>query len=488
MNRLGFILFVLIIVLISITGNCQFSRYWGESFSTKSALLSGAVVGGYQDESSIYYNPAILSDSSVNQYSFANGLARIDFHRYENAMGNDLDIRNNETNVDPGFLSINLYPKNKLGLVWKAAYFKRNAYDNGYVGEYSATYQVFPQLKDNEQYIGRVSSRTEYNDFWYGVGVAKFINDKLSFGLSTFLRYTNLRYNYQKSIEIGTVNQDSLNQKVALNSFYQNIRGYNWRGTIKLGVNYRISNQLRTGVTITSPSISLISSANGSTSISRINVPDFDNVDILPDYFYYAHGENMDMKVKDPFSIAFGVDYRVPKYRWNLTVEWFAGIQPYKLIDQNTGEVEVQKTTKVPGERLEPLSYAAGGKSTANVALGLEIYNKNNRSVLVGFKTDFDALNDYDYGELSYLSTLANVNSNYYHFSAGKNFAFLKFEVLFGIQYSISRQKNLEAFANFSAPVDFNSTEPYQLEGPIQNNMNFYGDALTIFVGLTIKN
>jgi hypothetical protein len=169
-------------------------------------------------------------------------------------------------------------------------------------------------------------------------------------------------------------------------------------------------------------------------------------------------------------------------------MEWFGGLKPYKMIDQEEGAVNFIKTTVVPDNGSDVLSYAAGGKSLVNIALGLEIYNENNRSILVGFKTDFDALNGFDYEDLSHLSTLENTASNFYHFSAGKSFSFLKYDVLFGLQYSISRQKNLPAFANFSSPVTLNTSNPYDLEGPIQNNMKFKGDVLILFVGLTLKN
>jgi hypothetical protein len=255
-----------------------------------------------------------------------------------------------------------------------------------------------------------------------------------------------------------------------------------------LGFNYRFNDKLRGGVTITTPSFSILSSAEGTSNATRVNIIDGSTGDFLPDYFYDGTGQGMKMTFKDPLSIAVGLDYNLKKLRWNVTVEWFAGLAPYKLVDQTEGEVDVLKTTVVPFERSEVLSFAAGGKSIANIALGLEIYNKNHRSVLVGFKTDFDALNNFDYQELSHLNTLVNAKSNYYHFSAGKSFLFLKYDVLFGLQYSLSRQKGLPAFANFAPPIDFAGNNPYELEGPIHNNMNYKGDALTLFVGLTLKN
>ncbi len=465
----------------------QFSHYWGESFSTKSALLSGAVVGGYQDESSIYYNPSILSDSSVNQFSFANGVVNIDYLRYENALGEGVDVSHLESSVNAGFLSVNLYPKDKFQLVWKAAYFNRSKFDNSLGDEVKKQYNVIELNPGIEQYIGKVGSRTEFNDYWYGLGIAKFVNDKLSVGVSGFLRYTSLRYHYSKTIEIGSMGFDT-NQKIAISSDLMDTRGYTWRGTLKLGGNYRFNEKISGGITITSPSLFFAGSAHGNNSFSRVNNPNAETGELLPDYFYDASGANMRMNVRDPLSVAVGVDYRLEKLRWNVTAEWFAGIAPYRIIDQTTGKVTELKTTYLPEDPMEVLSFVGGGKSIVNIAVGLEIYNKNDRSVMLGFKTDFDALKGFDYQELSHLHTMVNAKSNYYHFSAGKSFLFLKYDVLFGVQYSISRQKNLKALANFSDPVDLSTSGAYNLEGEVQNNMHFKGDALTFFLGLTLKN
>ena len=168
----------------------------------------------------------------------------------------------------------------------------------------------------------------------------KFVNENLSFGLSGFLRYTSLRYHFTKSIEISAISADT-NQRIALANDITSSRGYNWRGTVKLGANYRFSKNVSGGMTITSPSMYFASSISGSRNISRINNPDPNDTGVLPDYFYDATGEKMKLNVRDPLSIAVGVDYRLEKLRWNLTTEWFAGLKPYKVIDQTDGDLSL---------------------------------------------------------------------------------------------------------------------------------------------------
>jgi len=484
-NRI-IILFVLGLGFAS-SVNAQFSRYWNESFSTKAALLSGAVVGGYADETSIYYNPSILNDSSVNSLSFSNGLVKVDLIRYENAMGEGQDVENWESSVASGFLSLNLYPKDKLGLVWKLALFNKSKFDNSFKGEVRAEENVFENVPGNEVYLGKVQSRTEYNDYWYGVGVAKKNNKRFNFGASFFLRYSSLRYTASKIVEVAPADTFSILKRNSINNLSEDVRGYVWRGTIKLGVNYMLNKKVNLGLVVTTPSFALSGSSDVRTNVSFINIVSKQVAGYLPDILADETVLGAGFNIKDPVSIAFGVDYHLDSYRWNCTVEWFGALKPYKMVDPEVGQ---RYSTAVPGSELKTdfSTYVAGGNSILNIAVGLEKTTKTDRSWLFGFKTDFDALNNFDYKELSDGSTLVNTRSDYYHFSTGKNFMFLKYDVLFGIEYSLARVKNIQNFANFVPPIVIDSNNPYNLEGVVGNTMNFKGDAFVIFVGITLKN
>ena len=475
-----------LLVLIALDANSQFSRYWNESFSTKSALLSGAVVGGYADETSIFYNPSILTDSSESTLTFSNGLAKVDFVEYQNAMGEGLGVSNWESNVASGFISVGLYPKDAYGLVWKLAVFNKDNFDNSFKGEFRSDDNIFEQALGKERYVGKISSRTEYNDYWYGLGIAKRFNNRLSVGGSLFFRYSSLRYEAFKSIEVAPFDSNSILKNVAVNKISSSLRGYCWRSTLKIGVNYRVSNSVKLGMVITTPSWNIMNSVHAESKVSYVNIVSKESASFLPDVLYDATGDEMNFNIKDPLSIALGLDYMRLKYRFNFTLEWFAGLKPYRLVDGRTGDIAVTKIESIEINK-EHLSYAGGGKSVFNVAVGVEKFMSNGRSWLFGFKTDFDALNNFDYQELSGFKTLVNAKTDYYHFSAGKNFRFLRFDVLFGLEYSLSRAKNLRSFANFSPPITVDPKDPYHLEGQRLNNMTYKGDALVIFVGITLK-
>jgi hypothetical protein len=109
------------------------------------------------------------------------------------------------------------------------------------------------------------------------------------------------------------------------------------------------------------------------------------------------------------------------------------------------------------------------------------------RSRIFGFKTNFDARNNFSYGDLEGLNELVDSRSNYYAFSGGTNFTLLNFNILFGLQYSFSRNKGLRQFANYTEPQELIINGPYILEGVPQNTMNFHGNTISLFVSLTLK-
>ncbi|MEM8901589.1 MAG: hypothetical protein AAGC85_26000, partial [Bacteroidota bacterium] len=47
------------------------SNYWGSDFGTKAQLLSGAVIAGVDDNSSVFYNPAAIGVGAENGLTFS---------------------------------------------------------------------------------------------------------------------------------------------------------------------------------------------------------------------------------------------------------------------------------------------------------------------------------------------------------------------------------------------------------------------------------
>lgn len=480
------ILLFIWLVGMSFSVNAQYGGYWGESFNTRAALLSGAVVGGYEDESSIYYNPGILSDSGKTKLTFATGLFTFDFVRYENALGDDFDVSNYQTRVAPNFVSLHIYPEHMDGLVFQVAVFTKSKIDQSLSEIIRSSTNVLEQYPGAENYMGRINTRIEYQDTWVGFGVAKFLNKSISVGMSVFGHYKGLKYGYEIS-NIATPNPVMYpNGRTAQSYEIISADGYDWRGTVKMGVNVKLNKKIGVGMNLTFPSFSVYSNGESVKNIHVSNIYDTQSNSYFLDNVIDEHASEVKFNLKDPFSASFGIDYKLKKYRMNFVVEYFAGIQPYKSIDQTTGNIQTT-TSANAGVPKEFVSFVDGGKGIANFALGLEYKSSAKRSWLFGFKTNFDPHKNFDYGVYNDLNTVHYVASDYYYGSVGTNFSFLNFDILFGLQYALSRQRNNLQFVNFSEPVQYNPAGPYVLRGVPKENMRFYGDQIAIFVSVTLK-
>lgn len=475
------------ITLTCISGlHAQMSGYWSESFNTKASLLSGAVVGGYEDESSIYYNPSILSDSGESKLTFAAGLFTFDHTRFENALGDGQNAIHYSTSVAPNFISVHLYPKDPFALVWQAAIFTKTKYD-GYINqEVRMNTDILQYSVGQEQYLGRFSVRNEFEDTWFGIGIAKFIGDQWSIGTSLFGQYKHLRYTYKKaSVAMPDLDLNA-NGHVAQNLESITASATNWRTVAKIGVNWQINDEVAVGLVTTIPSIRVMGKSEVVLSAGIVNIADTETGDFYADFAIDERGTEMKADFKDPMSIALGIDWKLDKWRWNITTEWFSKLDAYRIIDERTGDVFVSASGigEFSGENL---SFVGGGNNVLNFAIGVEQYVSEKRSRIFGFKTNFDARNNFSYGELDGLNKLLDVRGNYFNFSGGTNFSFLNFNILFGLQYAFSSNEGLRQFANFTSPQEIIPSGPYVLEGVPKNNMTFKGKTISLFISLTLK-
>lgn len=479
-------LIYILVVWCPLTVVAQMSSYWGESFNTKATLLSGAVVGGYEDESSIFYNPSILSDSGESKITFAAGLFKFDHSRFENAVGAGQDAVHFTTSVAPNFISVHLYPKDPFKLVWQAAIFSKTKYDGYIQKEVRMDYDVLKNSPGAEQYVGRYTVRNEYEDTWFGIGIAKFLDNKWSIGTSIFGQYKNLRYtNTSGSLAMPNLTQNP-DGHVAQNLESMRIRAYNWRLVGKLGANWQVNKNLSLGMVFTLPSAYVLGDAEVVLSTGVLNIVDPNTGDFFADLSVDERGSNMKANFKDPFSIAMGVDLKRNDWRFNLAMEWFAKINSYRIIDERTGNVD----TSGSGVRSlsgEDLSFVGGGNNIVNFAIGVEQQVTEKRSRIFGFKTNFDARKNFSYGELDGLNKLVDIQNNYYSFSGGTNFTFLNFNILFGLQYAFSNTLGLTQLANYTSPEEIIPSGPYILEGVPENTMNYRGNQVALFVSLTLK-
>ena len=132
-------------------------------------------------------------------------------------------------------------------------------------------------------------------------------------------------------------------------------------------------------------------------------------------------------------------------------------------------------------------SFPDDAKALYNMAIGYRWQIKPRVLFLMGLRTDFNNIKDYDYGDMEKYETLTSSSMNIYHATGGVQFHYKKHQLIAGTQMSFGRQKNIEQMANFGDDYqpDFNDDMP--LLGVRENVADIYYFSLSIFLGATLN-
>ena len=113
------------------------------------------------------------------------------------------------------------------------------------------------------------------------------------------------------------------------------------------------------GMTVTTPSVSLFGLGTMYTTVKSINA------NAPQDFSVADNKDGLATTVHSPFSVGGGAGYRIGNVRLHASVEFFAGISAYELMD-NQLRLEASDTTII----LRPTQAA---RAIVNAGLGLEV-------------------------------------------------------------------------------------------------------------------
>ena len=92
------------------------------------------------------------------------------------------------------------------------------------------------------------------------------------------------------------------------------------------------------------------------------------------------------------------------------------------------------------------------------------IENTKNVGFMLGFRTDFNYLKNYDFGTYNGYNILPNSNSDNYHFTAGAEYSIPGQKIISGVEFTFSNARNQKQIANFSDPVEYNPVDRTPLQ------------------------
>ncbi len=459
---------LLVILLIqSFTCFAQDTHYWTYRFGTKAALMGGPAVGGLEDNSSVVYNPALLSfvknisvSLNANIYQLSNILAK-------DGAGPGLDVNSNQFSAVPTTVS-GLIPKRQ-----------KNRLTMGYAITVPTefTFKASARLADKkdivtignespgaEDYVGQFTNNTRLSENMLSFGLAYLLTKEWSIGLTNSVVYRS--HTYSKT-ELARMILNNASTTLVNTGESQNIEYTNLRYAPKIGIAYKSGN-FSAGITVSLPSLTIGGSGTIARDITANNLQINLQADPkkAPNYqriFVAANDRQSGLKTtyKSPLSIAGGIVFDNKRTTLALSAEWFSSISIYNIMSPADNLFKRPTTLALDGSQF--LEVNASNKSVFNAAIGFHQVLSPRLSLSTGFRTN-NSFYDRTYDNRVVQTTRTTLSNNplnldisswnIYHFVLGGTFSQERRDISLGVNFSWASEGSLKQFANFDKPTE----------------------------------
>ncbi len=438
-----------LLLFVFLTGlvHAQDAQYWTNAFGPKSALLSGAVVGGVKDFSASYYNAAGLALSdSTSGVSITSNAYNLENITLKNAAGKGKDLKSNNMQIIPLIITGKL--KFKKNSRFSIGYFLVERQKSSFKS--SARNTGFYNLVDNsispgdEEYVAQYNSTVDLHEIAAGVSVAYKINEHYAVGLSNYGMYRT-----QKFITNYVARLAPTSDTAFFTSSYaelEDLEYKNIRTTIKLAflVDYK---NFKTGLTVTLPSINVWGSAVVGYDIAYSNVY-LSGLNPPISLFADDRQELKKTVYKDPLSVAWGTEFKIgQKATLYLTAEWFAAVNTYTLVQPKSASFTKPSSANLINSA-DYLRVQQGRKSIINYAIGYEQKISKKINLLLGGRTNY-------YSLVLNKDDAIKLNMSYadlYHASLGLSYRRDKSVLYAGLLGGFGTKSGLKQIVNLNEP------------------------------------
>ena len=433
----------------------QDDHYWAQQYGATGTLMGGAMVGGVNDNSAIFYNPAALAFINNTSLSVDANVYRMDKIRISDGAGKGTNLNSAQLSVYPQILAgmINLVKSDRFRfsytmLTRNHANVLMNTRYTGIASEADPDNPNQPALN----FVGVYDYINQLNELWFGMGVAYKVTDKLGFGITFYASYRGQSYqltNYVQEIENLDTNQvfstQTNDEAISYNTF---------RLLIKTGLAYR-TGPWKLGLTLTTPSVNQYGKGSVQRENSIITVSE-NPLDMADNFLIMDRKTDVKATYKHPLSIAFGAEYQSAKTRLAITAEYFFRIGVYHLLEPDSNPF-VYPPAYLDSANYRPmidnyLHVENAARPVLNVGIGFSqvIYKK--LTLLLGASTDFSS---YDKPDEASEMLHGFGNFDIYHVSTGLMYQRQKQAISVGFSYAFTTAHQVPPYTVINQTDDF---------------------------------
>ncbi|TNF40146.1 MAG: hypothetical protein EP310_09430 [Bacteroidetes bacterium] len=488
------LVFIFCIVIPFLT-NAQINNYWSYNFNEESSMIAGAVVGGGAGASSIFYNPAIISDINESKLSLNASLFAYEIKNAKNILGEGIDLQSTRFYAVPRSVSYMHKPRNHPGWSLEFAYLNvANSKFNG-VNFTEKNIDILSHLPGTEIYNAYTDLKTDVRTDFFGAGGSIKISESFFAGTSMFVSVNSKYSMYQLDINASpasTVNPEETAYYNAKHETQEMLKFNDYRLLWKFGIFYK-QPRFSAGLNITTPSVGGIYSDGKKVmrKQGQNNITNPETGEPMQNFLIVDYAEKKDVSVtaKSPFAIAAGCTWSTADNKKTLytTVEYFAGIGSYRTVkvDEN---INLGAGSMLENEDFsEWLTFVDCANPIFNVAVGYRSHLKKNLMLLSGFKTDFNYKKKKETNPTNPDKSIKSNNVDFYHFTSGLTLRIKGQDITAGLQYTLGLNDETKQLVNLSHPVEFNFEELKALQGTRTNTVKTMYNSFTLLLAASFN-
>jgi|GEM_PF-466692 len=423
MHFLRLLLYALTVVLLALpAANAQFDdHYWTHQYGAKGLLLNGAVIASTEDETAVFYNPGALGKGEDFGLSVSFLTPTYSVLTTDGYLGRNTEANNRRLGFSSDLSAVGFRPFKSHR--FRAAVTSFSRYKSSLNLREREVGPVFNE--PNQLFIGNLDFRRSVSERWFGGGMAYRINDNLSVGASHFLTFHS--ESTSLSIQKEIVDKD--------NPFNLAL---GWSTRFKYSLSTKAGMLTKFGMTANWGNVKLGATATTTTYYYFAKKAGYDVADLR------VFGNDSTVLVanfasatlydyKSPWSVGLGADFRIGRTRVSLSTEYFDHIPRYTVIDA----VDDPFDGLANGNHSVATKVQLENRSVLNVAIGLQTRLRNEQSIIMGFRTDFNQrIIDQGLPTLSFLSTSPSV----FHFSLGSLFKLKQNQLSIGADFAFGKK------------------------------------------------
>ncbi|MBU2951851.1 hypothetical protein KO493_14215 [Tamlana agarivorans] len=436
---------ILMSICFVLNVKAQDTNYWTQQYGSNSVLMSGAVVGGSDDNTMLYYNPGALgfldnSSISVNATAY-----RAENITISNAIGQKASFNSRQLGSVPLLAGGMIRVKNNN---WKVGYgfMAPTSFNFKGVARKEGFFDIIDESESTglEETVAESAISDRLNEILIAFGAARRLNENWSVGLTNL--FTVRSQSYSRSLSTYVFMNDTERTLVAAN-LNENVDYYNVRYSAKLGVSYQ-KERWKAGLTFTTPAINIMGIGSVAANIQANNFKLIDDNRISA----VATGRQSELKTtfKSPLSVSAGLNYFGDKSHIGISCQYYGSTDQYDIMDIASNTFVRPANTAPELGTDDFMRVRAAAKSVFNVAIGYEYLLKESLSLFLSARNDmsyFDkSLND-DRGIKTTISSW-----DIYHISSGITIKKNQSNLSLGLLFSTGNTDDYEQKGSLNNP------------------------------------